>query len=169
MPLLHTRSFATDRYRQVHSEWSCVSCAPQSNCYDGDTWRSLRPRKEFTESQAMGLALVLAEQYVRESQEEEECDGFSLVGWSHVEHSPSAARGQIDLESKRRQEFLSLPMRSTRSRDVRMQQRLASNGSTVCELEPRDSTGKAVKTGGKHRNLLKRPVKWIRGIVSSLS
>ncbi|KAJ2096604.1 hypothetical protein GGI09_002074 [Coemansia sp. S100] len=115
----------------------------------------------------MGLALVLAEQYVRESQEEEEeCDGFSLVGWSHVEHSPNA-RGVSDLESKRRQEFLSLPMRSTRSRDVRM--RLVSNGSTVCELEPRQSAGKAVKTGGRGMNLLKRPVKWIRGIVNSLS
>ncbi|KAJ2030292.1 hypothetical protein H4S03_007104, partial [Coemansia sp. S3946] len=113
----------------------------------------------------MGLALVLAEQYVRESQEEEEeCDGFSLVGWNHVEHSPNA-RGVSDLESKRRQEFLSLPMRSTRSRDVRM--RLVSNGSTVCELEPQQSAGKAVKTGGRGMNLLKRPVKWIRGIVNS--
>ncbi|KAJ2814444.1 hypothetical protein FBU31_007287 [Coemansia sp. 'formosensis'] len=170
MPLLHTRSFAGDRHRrEIHSEWSCVSCTAQSSCY-GDTWRSLRPRKEFTESQAMGLALVLAEEYVREAEEEEECDGFSLVGWSHVEHSPQMPRGQPDLDSKWRQEFLSLPMRGTRSRDVRMQQRLVSTGSTVCELEPPNTAvGKTIKSGGKHRSLLRRPVKWLKGIVGSWS
>ncbi|KAJ2691039.1 hypothetical protein IWW39_000247 [Coemansia spiralis] len=166
MPLLHTRSFAINRH-EAQSEWSCVSCTAQSNCYEGDTWRSLRPRKDFTESQVMGLALVLAEQYVRESQEEE-CDGFSLVGWSHVEHSPDMPRERADMESRWRQEYLSLPMRSTRSRDVRMQQRLASTGSTVCELEPA-SVGEKTRSGGRQRSLFRRPVKWIKGIVGSLS
>ncbi|KAJ2747478.1 hypothetical protein GGI20_000467 [Coemansia sp. BCRC 34301] len=171
MPLLHTRSFAADRPgREPLSEWSCVGCTPQSNCYDGgDTWRSLRYKKkrDFTDSQAMGYALVLAEQYVREAQkeEEEECDGFSLVGWSHIATptgSPflSGHKESAHLETtEQRQAFLSLPMRSTRSRDAKM--RTVSSGSTVCET----AESPAASKGGKAKAmLLRRPATWIRGV-----
>ncbi|KAJ2892614.1 hypothetical protein IWW38_003153 [Coemansia aciculifera] len=169
--------------REALSEWSCVSCAAQSNCYNdgsggavGDTWRSLRPKKrrDFTESQAMGLALVLAEQYVRASQDkekeleevEEECDGFSLVGWSHIATptgSPHLSGGCLET-SEQRQAFLSLPMRSTRSRDAKM--RLVSSGSTVCEPAAAvDGLGKDRKS---HR-ILSRPTKWIKRFVRALN
>ncbi|KAJ2509305.1 hypothetical protein IWW47_000003 [Coemansia sp. RSA 2052] len=129
----------------------------------------------------MGLALVLAEQYVRESQDKEDekdedgCDGFSVIEWrSHIatptcspnlsEHKES---GLLET-TEQRQAFLALPMHSTRSRDVKM--RTVSSGSTACEpmdgplpLPPKDRR----RRGGRAR-LLSRPVKWIRGFVGSL-
>ncbi|KAJ1999856.1 hypothetical protein GGI04_004391 [Coemansia thaxteri] len=155
----HSQRAASSRRREAAatSEWSCVACAPQSSCYNQYTTRSVGGyrrggrRNELSESKAMGVALVLAEQYVRE-----------------VERYPTTEEEWEEWEeSALRQAALSLPMSSTRSRDVRP--RTVSSGSTVCEPAAGSSvgsgSGKPYANNGPGRILLRRPARWIRGML----
>ncbi|KAJ2385452.1 hypothetical protein GGI05_004695 [Coemansia sp. RSA 2603] len=185
--------------------WLCMPCLPQdiieSVHYEPTiVGRSATPRQPcpFTESQAMGLALILAEQYVRAADPcplsqsqmplekiDESSDGFVETSWSpnpqnddsreslmpastvsptcSPHPSERSCNSPVQQRSSRHFGFLTLPLRSTRTRTA------SSSGSTVIDssLLSINNTVSSSKTGAKFGyGQLRRPAQWIRSLFS---
>ncbi|KAI8325690.1 hypothetical protein GQ54DRAFT_295272 [Martensiomyces pterosporus] len=185
-------------------DWSCLSCFSDGVC---GSYSTIRPAPSsrgsrarnvcrFTESQAMGLALILAEQYVLASEpyseDELESTPFQYGIRPTAYSSPCCATMRLPSTASppstcspspsdyvstppfsEKQTFLStLPLKSTRSSRA-SRPPTASSSSTVCDTTvsnkdtgPRGVHNDSVAGGVKRSSALKKPVKWIRRLLA---